>query len=102
VAKHELTGVNTVYRVLRVMAEPARKYDPEKNADRERQMDEAVAMYEAGVMIRTIVSETGIPQPTLHHELHRRQVPLRSPRSKSTNLKTSEEIEIEKKVRGDA
>lgn len=47
---------------------------------RERQLDEAVAMYKMGSPLYKIVADTGVSQPTLHAELHKREVPLRRPR----------------------
>jgi len=67
-----------LYRILAEENVPIRKV---ANADaRARQLDEAVALYEQGVPIHQIVSDTGINQPTLHAELHKREVPLRRPR----------------------
>jgi len=43
-------------------------------------LDKAVELYIAGLPLWNISQETGIMQPTLHSELHRRGVPLRRPR----------------------
>lgn len=75
--EHNLTYTR-LYKLLADNNVPVRKI---ANADaRERQLDEAVAMYEQGVRIVEITSETGVNQPTLHAELHARGVELRRPR----------------------
>lgn len=43
-------------------------------------LDRAVELYIAGAPLWSIRQETGIMQPTLHNELHKRGVPLRRPR----------------------
>ena len=43
-------------------------------------LDRAVDMYVAGLPLWAIKNETGVSQPTLHAELHRRGIPLRHPR----------------------
>ena len=45
-------------------------------------LDQAVQMYEDGASIYSITEETGIAQPTLHAELHKRAVKLRRPRGR--------------------
>jgi hypothetical protein len=51
------------------------------NFDRRRvskfQLDMAVEMYVDGQLLSWIKNETGISQPTLHHELRKRGIPLR-------------------------
>jgi len=70
-------SISTIYQVLSENDVPIRKI---KFANtRQRQLDEAVAMYEGGAKISVITAETGIHQPTLHTELSRRNVPLRRP-----------------------
>ena len=46
----------------------------------EVRMDRAIDMYKAGWPLWGIKNETGISQPALHAELHRRNIPLRRPR----------------------
>lgn len=43
-------------------------------------LDRAVELYVASMPLWAIREETGIAQPTLHAELHKRNVPLRRPR----------------------
>ena len=50
---------------------------------RSRAMDEAISLYQQGVVVRQITEDTGIHQPTLHAELARRSIPLRRPRVNS-------------------
>lgn len=40
--------------------------------------DAAIEMYKDGYPIKQIVAETGISQPTLHYEVHKRGIPLRN------------------------
>lgn len=44
------------------------------------QMDQAVKLYEDGIPLHKITEETGIHQPQIHAELHKRGVTLRRPR----------------------
>lgn len=48
---------------------------------RVRMMEEAIALYKQGLVIRQITEDTGIHQPTLHAELAKRGIPLRRPRN---------------------
>lgn len=50
---------------------------------RVKMMETAIEMYEKGVAIWKISQETGVAQPTLHAELHKRGIPLRRPRNVS-------------------
>lgn len=47
---------------------------------RGKQLDAAVILYQQNVAVWKITEETGVAQPTLHAELHRREIPLRRPR----------------------
>lgn len=78
--RHGLGSTTLIYKILATMGVPMRKYQKVLDAGWRRQLDEACALYEGGEMIRTIVKETGVPQPTLHKELHKRGIPLRQPR----------------------
>lgn len=73
-------SVPKLYRVLALLGVPVRKHDPFVNKAKERRMDEAVAMYEAGYPWWQIEEDVGISQPTISKELHKRGVTLRRPR----------------------
>lgn len=75
--KHNISTAK-VYDVLAKNDIPIRKV-AQRDA-KQRQMDEAVQMYKDGAMLKEILAETGVPQPTLHNELHARGVRLRRPR----------------------
>jgi len=47
---------------------------------RKASLEAAIEMYVEGIPLWQIKNETGIAQPTLHAELHTRQIPLRRPR----------------------
>jgi len=49
-------------------------------AGRSASLEAAIAMYKDGTPLWKIKTETGIAQPTLHAELHTRQIPFRRPR----------------------
>lgn len=73
-AEYDLT-YPVLYNILaRHKIEPRRVTN--KNS-RQQRFDTAVAMYQEGYMLWQIQNETGIAQPTLHAELHKRGVPLR-------------------------
>lgn len=76
-ATHNLTYA-TFYSVLARNNIPTRRVANEDS--RKRQLDEAVELYKQGMRIVEITEETGVTQPTLHLELHKRSVPLRRPR----------------------
>ncbi|KKM25730.1 hypothetical protein LCGC14_1592030 [marine sediment metagenome] len=80
IAEEQEISINTMYAALLAVGEPLRRYTTVMDPARKRQYDEAVAMYEGGILIRTIVFETGLSQYQLHKELHRRGLPLRHPR----------------------
>jgi transposase-like protein len=67
----------TVYATLRLLQEPLRQTSKSHLESRKDQYDHAVRMYEQGYFIWQIVAETGIDQPSLHKELHKRRTPLR-------------------------
>lgn len=71
-------SVTKLYNILAKHKVPIRSIVQQPTRD--RQLEEAVAMYEDGVVLHQIVSDTGVPQPTLHAELHRRGIKLRRPR----------------------
>lgn len=72
--EHNLT-YSMLYSILSKHQVPVRKVANEAN--RRVQYDLAVEMYKDGMPLWQITSETGIAQPALHSELHKRGVPLR-------------------------
>ena len=67
-----------LYKCMTACGVPTRKVsDTETNKVR---LNHAVEMYVAGAPLWSIRQETGIAQPTLHNELHSRDIPLRRPR----------------------
>ena len=67
-----------LYSILSKFSVPTRQVQQKMAKD--RAMDEAISLYEQGVVIRQITEDTGVHQPTLHAELARRRIPLRRPR----------------------
>lgn len=67
-----------LYTVLARNSIPLRK--SVQAPGRKMMLDAAVEMYEAGAPIWDIMRQTGISQPTLHGELHKRGILLRRPR----------------------
>lgn len=70
-----------LYYLLSKHSVETRKVQREEG--RKRALDEACSLYKQGYVIRQIVEDTGIHQPTLHAELARRGIPLRRPREKT-------------------
>ena len=71
---------NAFYRLMR---EEGVEYDAKKDEralDRTDRMDTAVKMYEGGEYLWKIKLETGVYQPALHEELHKRGIVLRRAR----------------------
>lgn len=77
VDKYRLGRIDRIYMILRELGQPVRTNLPERVLTRKLQMDLAVDMYVAGIQIWKIVEETGIQQPALHAELHKRRIPGR-------------------------
>jgi transposase len=75
-------GRPQLYAVLAKFEVPTRKITHEDS--RKRAMDEAISMYQQGVVIRKITEDTGIHQPTLHAEIAKRGIPFRRPRAHRT------------------
>ena len=73
----DLGDTANLYRILSAVSEPVRKYIPEEIATRKRQLDEAMRLYIAGMVINQIVLDTGISQTALHFEIRKRGIPLR-------------------------
>jgi hypothetical protein len=68
---------NAFYHIL---DEEGIKYREIKQVDRMarlQRLDRAIEMYVGGARIWEIENETGIRQPVLHGELHKRSIPLR-------------------------
>lgn len=71
---------NAFYRLMR---EEGVEYDAKKDEraqDRTDRMNTAVTMYENGEYLWKIKLETGVYQPALHEELHKRDIVLRRAR----------------------
>lgn len=79
-AKKYQIRTQQIYKILSLYGEPVKRKDPTYQEARKLQLDDAVLMYEKGYLIWEITRETGVDQPTLHKELHLREVPLRRPR----------------------
>jgi uncharacterized protein YerC len=71
-------GYAKLYNLLAAVGEPTRTRSPSHRAGKARALEEALAMYEGGYMIRTIAAETGVSQVTLHAEIERRGVQHRN------------------------
>lgn len=72
--EHTIT-YGKLYSILARHGVPTRKVLNKEG--RQLALDRAVEMYEEGYKIWKITDETGVHQPTLHAELHRRGVQLR-------------------------
>lgn len=77
VDKYRLQRIERLYTILRELGQPVRVNLPERLETRRMQMDSAVDLYKKGLPIWKIVEETGIDQPSLHTELHKRGIPGR-------------------------
>jgi len=64
-----------LYTILRNHKVPTRKAI--RQDVKQERLAQAVELYQDGVPLWNIKEETGIHQPTLHAELHRRHIPLR-------------------------
>lgn len=65
-------------------------------AARQAALDHAVSLYaETNMTLREILDETGIHQPILHAEVHRRGIPLRrgTPRQPQSQAKAEREVD---------
>lgn len=92
VASRSNISVSQVYYILRNQNVPSRSKGEAVVKQREEMMDVAIRMYEDGFYIYEITGETGIHQPTLHEELHKRKIPLRRPRGRVTESQFTEMI----------
>lgn len=72
--KHRIT-YSQLYGVLSRHNIPTRRIS--ETEARVKRLDTAVEMYLAGAKLWEILNETGIAQPTLHAEIHKRGLPLR-------------------------
>lgn len=88
----EQHGLNhsQLYYLLRQHGITARTKDDAWREAQAMRMDHAVEMYEEGETLAQIKEETGIHQPQLHEELHRRKIPLRRPHPRT--MPSDEEI----------
>lgn len=73
---------NQMYTLLRREGVDIREFVDNERATRAMRMDIAVKMYEDGAKLWLIEDETGIRQPQLHNELHKRGITLRRDRGK--------------------
>jgi transposase-like protein len=68
---------NALYNILSDAGVPYREIRQQDKLARAARRDRAVEMYKGGARLWEIEQETGIRQPVLHAELHRREIPLR-------------------------
>ena len=71
---HKIT-YGKLYGILSRHGVPTRK--ALNNPGHEMALERAIEMYKEGHYLWQIAEETGVAQPTLHRELHRRKIPLR-------------------------
>jgi len=76
IAQYGITW-NALYRLLEEAGIPYKEYKQIERGARHQRLDRAVEMYQGGARLWEIQNETGIRQPVLHNELHRRGIPLR-------------------------
>lgn len=86
---------NAFYKLLRQNNVELRSRGKTELQYHQERMDIAVRMYINGARLHTIFSETGIHQPALHRELHRRDVPLRRPNYGRSRLQDVEDIDVD-------
>jgi len=75
--KYQIRSMDRFYLILRELGQPARQNTPEHMDGRKMRLDHACDLYKQGVPIWKIVEETGVDQPRLHAELHKRKIPTR-------------------------
>jgi transposase-like protein len=75
--KYHIRSMDRFYVILRELGQPARQNTPEHQDGKRLRLDHACELYKEGVPIWKIVEETGVDQPRLHAELHRRKIPTR-------------------------
>lgn len=73
---------NQMYTLLRREGVDVREFIDNERETKKVRMDIAVKMYEEGARLWLIEDETGIHQPELHRELHKRGIELRRYRGK--------------------
>jgi hypothetical protein len=76
IAKYAITW-NGLYKLLDEEGIPFREFKRNDRIAREMRMERAIEMYQGGARLWEITNETGIRQPQLHAELHKRDIPLR-------------------------
>ncbi len=77
---------NALYKLLGDNGVELRAHSVASTEVKNQRMDAAVRMYEAGARLYDIEEETGIRQPQLHRELHKRKIPLRKTTKAVTKL----------------
>jgi len=77
VAKYNIPTTGTFYSLLNQLGVPVRSQTQSVLEARRRAINEAVQMYKDGYAYWQIRDDTGIHQPELCAELHRRGVPMR-------------------------
>jgi len=82
---HGLT-YSALYSILYRNGIPPRKVAVQEM--RNERLETAVQMYLDGVKLWQICNETGVHQPTLHAELHRRGIPLRRETKRKATMPT--------------
>ena len=77
--KYDLAGVASVYSLLAQLRITPRTYTKEHLEVRKLRLDHAISLYQdyPHMTVSAIVLETGIDQPSLHHELHKRKIKTR-------------------------
>ena len=85
-ADYGIGGHSVFYALLRKMGIAMRTKTLDVLEVKEMMMDQAVNMYVGGHPLYDIFEDTGIHQPRLHAELHKRGIELRRPR-KVKNVK---------------
>jgi len=82
-----------LYHILQQHGIPTRK---SIEADvRQERLNHAIELYQDGQPLWLIKEETGIPQPTLHAELHKRHIPLRRQFTRPADPSLEEEVSNE-------
>jgi len=76
IMKHKL-NYNSFYKLLGDQGIEMRDRGPEGKDLRKDRLDLAVSLYERGISLYSIEVETGIRQPEVHRELHKRGIQLR-------------------------
>ena len=81
--KWKIRSTKSFYDLLHLLQIPMRTTSKQHLEAKEKRILLAMDMYRKGYYIWEIEQETGIRQPEIHKELHRRDVPLRRPRERA-------------------